>query len=81
MEQYVFKPKTPAIEHHSFWLTPDTMRYIRTASRSTRIPQGQILQIMTDYFRLTRIKRARELTEAEQETFKAIQVFLRIIPL
>lgn len=70
-----------ASEHHSFWLQPETMRYIRNANRLTRIPQGHILQIILDYFRLTRTKNQRELTQDEQSKLDYVEYFLRILPL
>lgn len=68
-------------EHHSFWLRPDTMEYIRLANQATRIPQGQILQIIVDYFRLTRKKASRPLTESESDHYEAVKCMLRVIPL
>lgn len=68
-------------EHHSFWLQEETMRYIRNANRLTRIPQGQILQLILDYFRLTRTQRNRELTQDERSKLDYVEYFLRILPL
>ena len=73
--------KRPSTEHYSFWLRPETMRYIRQANKLTRIPQGQILQIILDYFRLTRTKAQRELTDEERERFSYVEYILRILPL
>lgn len=73
--------KRAATEHHSFWLRPDTMRYIRQANKLTRIPQGQILQLILDYFRLTRRQKDRELTPDERSQLDYVEFFLRILPL
>ena len=73
--------KRSSTEHHSFWLQPETMRYIRNANKVTRIPQGQILQLILDYFRLTRMQRQRELTQDERTKLDYVEFFLRILPL
>lgn len=73
--------KRPSTEHYSFWLRPETMRYIRQANKLTRIPQGQILQIIVDYFRLTRTMNQRELTDEELEKLSYVEYILRILPL
>lgn len=78
---FLAKKKKPCTEHHSFWLLPETMRYIRNTSNATRIPQGQILQIIIEYFRLTRIASLRELDKDEQSRFDNVKFFLRIMPL
>ena len=57
------------------------MEYIRLANQATRIPQGQILQIIVDYFRLTRKKVSRPLTESEVDHYEAVKHMLRVIPL
>ena len=73
--------KRSCSEHHSFWLKPETMAYIRAANKVTRIPQGVILQLIVDYFRLTRTEKQRELTPAEQGKLDYVEFFLRILPL
>lgn len=73
--------KTASTEHYSFWLRPETMRYIRQVNRLTRIPQGQILQIVLDYFRLTRTKAERELTDEERKRINYVEFIMRIMPL
>ncbi|MBR3686014.1 MAG: hypothetical protein IKL66_00850 [Clostridia bacterium] len=57
------------------------MRYIRTCNKVTRISQGQILQIIVDYFRLTRRAAVEKLSDEDQERLKTVKLFLRIIPL
>lgn len=78
---FIAKKKKPCTEHHSFWLHPETMRYIRNTSNATRIPQGQILQIIIDYFRLTRLASLRELKAEELDKLDQVKVFLRIMPI
>lgn len=71
-----------ATEHYSFWLTAESMRYIRNASKLSRITQGQILQTMIDYFRLTRKMAAGvTMTPKEVETLNAVKFRINILPL
>lgn len=79
--EYIIPKKHTATEHYSFWLRPDTMQYIRTCNKATRISQGQILQIIVDYFRLTRRAAVEKLSDEDQERLKTVKLFLRIIPL
>ena len=81
MPQFKIPIGRSATEHTSFWLRPDTMRYIRQATKLTKIPQGQILQLIVDYFRLTRRQRDRELTLDERSQLDYVEFFLRILPL
>ena len=74
--------RTKGKEHYSFWLTEDTMRYIRNASKFTRITQGQILQLIIDYYRLTRKKACgADLTAEEKVQLEAVKYISKIMPL
>ena len=78
----VIDGRQKATEHYSFWLTENTMQYIRNANNVSRISQGQILQLMIDYFRLTRKKAAKiKLTELEAERLEAVKNISRILPI
>lgn len=68
-------------EHCSFWLTADTMSYVRAANKLSRIPQGQLIQIALDFFRLTRKGEISKLTAEEKNYLSYVKQISRILPL
>lgn len=68
-------------QHCSFWLTSDTMSYVRAASKLSRIPQGQLIQIALDHFRLTRASGVRKLTDEEKNYLSYVKQISKILPL
>ena len=68
-------------EHCSFWLTADTMSYVRNANKLTRIPQGQLIQIALDFFRLMRKAEVTKLTDDEKNYLSYVNQISRILPL
>lgn len=73
--------KKAATEHYSFWLRPDTMDYIRKTNNLTRIPQGQLIQLIVDHFRLTRTMSYRKLTAEESERLSMVKTMISILPI
>lgn len=78
---FKLRKKKPCTEHTSFWMDPDTITYIKNASRATRISQGQLLQMIIDQYRLARLIAGGHATEDEKERFEMLKCFNRIIPL
>lgn len=68
-------------EHCSFWLTSDTMNYVRAANKLSRIPQGQIIQFALDFFRLSRAAERKTLTDEEKNYLSYVKQISRILPL
>lgn len=72
-------------EHTSFWMNPLNVEFIREASETTRMPQGAILEVIINYFRLTRRKaeyekQGKHLSDHDEKKLKNVEYFLRIIP-
>lgn len=72
-------------EHTSFWMNPLNVEFIREASKTTRMPQGVILELIINYYRLTRRKteyelQGRHLTEYDQRKLENTKYLLRIVP-
>lgn len=72
-------------EHTSFWMNPLNVEFIREAAETTRMPQGAILEVIINYFRLTRRKaeyekQGKPLSDHDEKKLKNVEYFLRIIP-
>lgn len=71
--------------HTSFWLCPETMKFIRQCSETTRISQGQVLQLIVDFYRTSRrLKKVNgdfeKLEQWERDAFDTVNYFLRVMP-
>lgn len=76
-----FRKKRTCSSHTSFWMNPDVMQYIRTASKATRISQGQLIQIIIDQYRLNRKVKQGNATDDDRERLEMLEYFNRIIPM
>lgn len=84
MQTYLSAKKPPS-EHTSFRMTPETILFIKNCAKISRMTQGQCLQTIIAYYRLTRRKealaaRGEELTQDEISELKAVNYYLRILP-
>lgn len=84
---YLFPKKRTGrnISHTSFWMNPLSVEFIRNASECTRMPQGTILEVIINYYRLTRKKadyeaQGKRMTERDEEKLKNVYYFLRVLP-
>lgn len=80
LANFKFRKKRTCSMHSSFWLEPEMMNYIRSASKSTRISQGQLLQIIVDQYRLNRRRQHGAATAEDLERLEMLECFNRIIP-
>ncbi len=69
------------LEHSSFWLQPETAQFIRAARNKTGISQARILELIIDYYRISRrLELKGALDDKDVERLKEIRYFFRILP-
>jgi hypothetical protein len=66
-------------------MNPLSVEFIKNASTCTRMPQGTILEIIINYYRLTRKKadyeaQGKRMTERDEERLKNVNYFLWVLP-
>ena len=81
MTPITFTKLAVPLEHTSFWMKPETIMFIRSARIKTGISQATILELIVDYYRISRrLEIKGELSEEDIARLKEIRYFFRILP-